>query len=450
MQRPYEQSGEYRMKIAFISATSGFTLGTAAHLIRRPELADGTTLSLYAPAEEREDLEIMTKAVDMMAQGEKRGLKVESTSDRKRALEGGDFVVTALRAGRLEGHRIDIELPKEYGIYEIVGDTINPGGVFAALRNYGVIGAIAEDMKRYSKKRAWILNMSNPEGSICRMVSQGNGVPIVGLCPGIYGIKRFLAKVLEVDESRLVVEISGFNHLTWVTRLELDGQDAYPLLHRTYEEKGDHGQPVSFLLFKQFGLYPAPADRHVAEFFPFFLGDDSNRGADYGLVLRDVDAMIRSRQQGWAELKQRIEQGNLGELYQHLGGEAMGGYMIAEVLEGLVTGRPRTLQCNTANDTAQSQAIQDMPVGAFVEVPSTIDRAGVHPARVSSLPIGVASLLHRFFCQQALIVKAALEGDRQAIVEALLLDPSLRRLEHAEQITDRMLEAHAPYLPMFQ
>lgn len=438
-----------KVKIAFISATSGFTLGTVAHLLRRPELADSSRLVLYAPPEEEADLQVMAAAATMMAKGEGGRLVVESTVERRRALEGADFVITALRAGRLEAHRVDIELPKEYGIYQIVGDTINPGGVFAGLRNYGVIGAIAEDMKRYSNDGAWILNMSNPEGSICRMVHEGNGVPIVGLCPGIYGLKRFLARALGVDEERLAVEIAGFNHLTWVTRLELDGADAYPLLRQAYEEKGAQGQPVSFLVLKELGLYPSPADRHVAEFFPFFLRDDTNRGADYGLALRDVDAMMRSRQQGWAELKQRIEEGNLSELYQHLGGEAQGGHMIAEVIEGLVYGRGKALQANTANDGPQGPAIAGLPAGAFVEAPVTVDREGVHAKTIGALPVGVTALLSRFFAQQTLIVKAALQGDRRAIVQALLLDPSLRRLEHAEEIADRSLAAHAQYLPMF-
>lgn len=432
-------------KIAFISATSGFTLGAAAHLIRRPEVAERSALTLFAPPEEEADLAVMARAVGLMAEGAGSGLQVESTVDRREALEGADFVVTALRAGRLEAHRIDIELPKDYGIYQVVGDTINPGGIFAGLRNYGVIGAIAEDMKRYSSEGAWIVNMSNPEGSICRMVHEGNGVPVVGLCPGIYGLKSFLARFLGVDETRLAVDIAGFNHLTWVTRLEVDGEDAYGLLRERYEERGPQGQPVSFLLFRHLGLYPSPADRHVAEFFPFFVRDDTNRGADYGLTLRDVDAMIASRQRGWADLQRRVDERNLGELYQNLGGEAMGGFMIAEVIENLLFGHGRTLQTNIRN----GDSIPGLPLDAFVEVPTTIGDDGLHPQAVPALPAGVLGVLSRVFAQQELIVKAALEGDRRAIVQALLLDPSLQRLEHAPEIADRMIEAHRAYLPMF-
>ncbi|MGQ9554715.1 MAG: hypothetical protein ACUVWR_11440 [Anaerolineae bacterium] len=148
-------------------------------------------------------------------------------------------------------------------------------------------------------------------------------------------------------------------------------------------------------------------------------------------------------------MKRRIAEENLAELYQHLGGEAMGGYMIAEVIEGLWLDAGHSLQVNTANDCAGAPAIAGLPAGAFVEAPAIIDRQGVHPKKVGTLPTGVTALLSHFFAQQQLIVQAALEGDRQAIVQALLLDPSLRRLEHAGEIADRMLAAHGQYLPMF-
>ena len=451
------QSDEIRVSV--ISATSGFTLGAAAHLLRRPELAQRVRLALYAPPEESDDLALVTRAIKMMAKAAGTGMPVTSTTERSAALEGADFVITAVRYGRLEAHRLDIEIPRAYGVYQVVGDTINPGGIFAALRNYALIGAIAEDMKRQSQPGAWIVNMSNPEGSICRMVAEGNGLSIVGLCPGIYGLKRYLAKYLEVPEEELIVEIAGFNHLTWVTRLELGGQDLYPRLRELNERRGpglsnaEYSQPVSFLLLKEFGLYPSPADRHVAEFFPFFLRDDTNRGADYGLVLRDVDAMIRQRRESWQSLKARIETGNLGELYQHLGGEAMGGFQIAEVIESMQFDMGKLVQVNTANDQATTTdggpAIEGLPKGAFVEVPAIITKGSVRPKKVGQLPLAVTSVLARFFDQQALIARAALHGDRQAIVQAMLLDPSLRHVQDAEELTDKMLEAHAPYLPMF-
>jgi alpha-galactosidase/6-phospho-beta-glucosidase family protein len=47
------------------------------------------------------------------------------------------------------------------------------------------------------------------------------------------------------------------------------------------------------------------------------------------------------------------------------------------------------------------------------------------------------------------VVEAALHGDRQAALQALLLDPVVQSYDAAVQILDELLEAQAPYLPQF-
>src|SRR5262249_39768037 len=54
----------------------------------------------------------------------------------------------------------------------------------------------------------------------------------------------------------------------------------------------DHWQ-VKLALFDIFGYLPAAGDRHVAEFFPYFLTEQTNAGADYGVGL----TLIEQRQE---------------------------------------------------------------------------------------------------------------------------------------------------------
>jgi alpha-galactosidase/6-phospho-beta-glucosidase family protein len=49
----------------------------------------------------------------------------------------------------------------------------------------------------------------------------------------------------------------------------------------------------------------------------------------------------------------------------------------------------------------------------------------------------------------ALNAKAAVEGDRRAALEALLLDPVVPDRFTAEKCLDAMLAANRPYLPRF-
>jgi alpha-galactosidase/6-phospho-beta-glucosidase family protein len=48
------------------------------------------------------------------------------------------------------------------------------------------------------------------------------------------------------------------------------------------------------------------------------------------------------------------------------------------------------------------------------------------------------------------LVEAAVHGDRDAALQALLLDPVVNSISQAEAILDEMLEAHRDFLPQFR
>lgn len=51
---------------------------------------------------------------------------------------------------------------------------------------------------------------------------------------------------------------------------------------------------------------------------------------------------------------------------------------------------------------------------------------------------------------QELIVRAALEGDRQLALQAMANDPLVHDLRKARAILDELLLAHAAHLPQFK
>ena len=56
-------------------------------------------------------------------------------TDRRRALDGADYVIVTFQVGGLEAYRLDVEIPRRYGLDQTVGDTLGPGGVFRFLRS---------------------------------------------------------------------------------------------------------------------------------------------------------------------------------------------------------------------------------------------------------------------------------------------------------------------------
>ena len=109
------------------------------------------------------------------------GLTVETTTDRRAALPGADFVVATISTGGFDAMRHDLAVPRRHGVVQSVGDTVGPGGISRALRNIPVFLAIAADMAECCPD-AWLLNLTNPMTTICRAVTRETPVRTVGLC----------------------------------------------------------------------------------------------------------------------------------------------------------------------------------------------------------------------------------------------------------------------------
>jgi alpha-galactosidase len=67
-----------------------------------------------------------------------------------------------------------------------------------------------------------------------------------------------------------------------------------------------------------------------------------------------------------------------------------------------------------------------------------------------ALPGGITALLNQQITVQDRVVEAAIHGDRNLALQALLLDPvSGGRLRENEQLLDGLLDAQRPLLPRF-
>jgi alpha-galactosidase len=76
----------------------------------------------------------------------------------------------------------------------------------------------------------------------------------------------------------------------------------------------------------------------------------------------------------------------------------------------------------------------------------------VRPVRYGALPPACAALNQVQITVQRLIVQAAMSGRRELVHAAVALDPltsAVQTLPKIREMTDRMLEAEAEWLPQF-
>ncbi|MCI0822264.1 MAG: alpha-glucosidase/alpha-galactosidase, partial [Chloroflexi bacterium] len=143
--------------------------------------------------------------------------KIESTTDRERALDGADYVITTIRVG--DDDEVDRGIPLRYGIDQAVGDTIGPGGVIKGLRTVPVLLDICRDMERLCPE-AWLLNYTNPMAIACWAINDATSIRNVGLCHSVQNTAGKLAGYIGADDDELSYWTAGINHMAWYLRLE--------------------------------------------------------------------------------------------------------------------------------------------------------------------------------------------------------------------------------------
>jgi alpha-galactosidase len=422
--------------VAFIGAGSvEFTRELLLDLLSFPELAD-LRLSLHDIDPER----LETAEAIARDTADQLGVSptIVSSLDRRRALEGASYVINSVQVGMHAATVRDFEIPAKYGLRQTIGDTLGIGGIFRALRTIPVMLAIGEDLAELAPD-AWLLNYTNPMAMLCQAYFTASPhTKIVGLCHSVQHTTRQLAEYVGVPFEEVTFLGAGVNHQAWILRFEHAGRDLYPALDAAIAADPELQRHVRVELYRRFGRFPTESSEHSAEYVPWLMRDD----AALARHRIPVGEYIRRSEENLGEFedtRRRLAAGEDFELERSLEYASL-------IIHSMVTGQERAIYGNVRNDGL----IDNLPQGACVEVPCLVDRAGVHPTRIGALPPQLAALNRTFLNPVELTVRAALEGDRDHVRHAAMLDPNAAGsldLDTIDAICDELLEAHADALP---
>lgn len=394
------------------------------------------------------------------------GLSATGTTDQRAALEGADHVVVCISTGALDSMQHDLAIPERYGIRQSVGDTVGPGGILRGLRNIPVMLGIARDMEDLCPD-AWLLNLTNPMTTLTRAVLRETSVTAIGLCHEVTIALYTLSQILGCDPRAMDPTVAGVNHLPFITALDVGGEDGLAMLRDVLADRDARARPlairgitgheavstggsftvdsllavnrVKIELFERFGVLPAAGDRHLAEFFPGFLTEESEWGARWGVHLTTID----DRRQWLAHYIREFERLRAADdLPREPSGE-----LVAAIIDARLRDRPRDVPLNIANHGQ----VPDLPTDVVVESMVTIDASGTRGRDVTPLPTVLAEQVRRISAEQELVVEAAVTGDRALVRDAFLLDPLAGRADYdaVGRMADEMLDATAVWLPQF-
>ncbi|MDR1176747.1 MAG: hypothetical protein LBK83_14890 [Treponema sp.] len=429
--------GKKRFRFVFIGAGSTvFTLKLAGDLLMEKYI-DGGVLALVDIDEKK--LEEVTEGVKRLAAYTGRDFTVESHTHYSAALKDADFVFFTYAVGSIESWKQDIEICTKHGVAQSVGDTIGPGAMIRILRSIPLALDIAHKMEEVCPE-AYIINYTNPEGAQCLAIQAYSKIRCFGLCHGTPDTARDLAeKVFGVSPERLKYEAAGVNHLTWFTRLSIDGEDVYPKLRKALETSGfGQREQVSRDLYRIFGLYPAPGDRHVEEFFSAFLKDSVMKERNLEWKNNDFRAIDEWREHDRENLEGLIKENRGHEKFLDGSGETA-----THFIKALAAGEVTTEMVNLQN----RGYIENVSRNMIVEVPAFIDFFGLHPQSVGKLPAGIAAKCDILGREYDLLVDSARNCDKDLLLQAAYLDPLTANCDYPERLLNELIRENLQYLP---
>jgi 6-phospho-beta-glucosidase len=365
---------------------------------------------------------------------ERRGWpgRLTLTTGQDGAFEGADFVLLQIRVGGQGTRFVDETLPHRFGC--IGQETTGPGGFAKALRTVPVVLDIAEAATRRAAPGAWIIDFTNPVGIVTQALVDG-GFRAIGLCNVAIGMQRTFAQRFGVEPGRVELEHVGLNHLSWERAIRVDGKDVLPGMLETDgawladmvslpEELVQALRAVPSYYLRYFYMTDVVLAEQLA---------GKSRAEDVMAIERDL--LERYRDPELAEKPKQLEERG-GAFYSEAA---------AQLIAALATDAGDVQVVNLRNEGA----IPGLPADEVVEIGARVGREGVTPVPVAPLGPELLGLILQLKAYERLTIRAALSGDREAALLALLANPLVAQYATAAPLLDALLEANRKFLPRF-
>ncbi len=417
-------------------------------------------LTLYDVDEERVDT--IARLGREILRRSNAGFEIRTSSRLEEAAEGADFVLSSIRVGGIAARARDERIAIEN---DLAGqETTGPAGVAMALRTIPVALQHARIVSRVAPA-AWFINFTNPAGLITQALQQHTGLRVIGICDTPIELFHKIAAAAGETPGQMVFDYAGLNHLGWVRRVLLHGEDITErllsdteFLRRVYPTGLFDPQliqtlrlfPTEYLFF-----YYSQRKAHANQ-----LRAGASRGEEIGRLNEDLFQVLASADaaQGLEAYRAYLWQRNAS--YMKIEAQAGSAFEVAkedydpfetatgyhrialDVMTGLVSDRSRGVVVNVRN----GEAIEDLEPDDVVEVPCDIDRDGPRPRRTGRLPDSVRGLVQAVKAYERTTIQAAMTGSGSLAQLAMLEYPIIGQWELAANLRTSLIDGDPEHL----
>ncbi|UPM54857.1 6-phospho-beta-glucosidase [Gottfriedia acidiceleris] len=432
------------IKIVTIGGGSSYTPELVEGFIKRYNELPVSELWLVDIEAGKEKLEIVGNLAKRMVKEAGVPMEIYLTLDRKLALKDADFVTTQMRVGLLEARIKDERIPLQFGM--IGQETNGAGGLFKGLRTIPVLLEIAEEMQQLCPD-AWLINFTNPAGMVTEaLLRYSKHKKVIGVCNVPINMTMTIAKLLEVDQSRVHIDFAGLNHMVYGLHVYVDGKEvtehvlellANPEIQMTMKNIAPLPWQKEFLM--SLGVLPNPYHRY------------------YYKTKHILDEELESFKTGTtrAEVVKKLED-DLFELYKDENLaikppqlEKRGGAYYSDAACSLITSIYNDKKDIQVLNVQNNGSIQGIPNESAVEVNCIVTKQGPIPISVGELPPQINGLVQQIKSFERVGAEAAVTGSYEKALLALTINPLVPSDEVAKEVLDALLDAHKEYLPLF-
>ena len=430
-------------------------------------------------------------------------VKVYATKDRREAIKDADFVISTVLAKGYTYYETMRDISEKYGYYRginsvewnMVADYHTIWGYY----QFKLVMSIARDIEELAPD-AWFINVANPVFELSTLITRETKTKYIGLCHGHLGFlkavevlgirlaeeklgekinklcaahnpKCFEAIFKVLDLKGLEVEMSGFNHVIWLTKFRYGGENAYRYVDEWVEKNAEEYwevwreyvtnpfdvdlSPAAVDMYKTYGLLPIGDtvrggtwkyhwDLKTKQYwYGPYGGPDSEIGWSMYLAFlrRSLEELSHAVADTSTPLVQRYPPRPSGE-------------SLVEIIEAIVNDNPKEyynlylpvrgappvpvpIQVNVPNQGA----VPGIPDDVAVEIPVKVDGKGIHRRPVTPLPKKIMDyvILPRLM-RAEWAIEAFLEGGRDHLFNWLIVDPRTKSTKQVEEVIDAILK----------
>jgi 6-phospho-beta-glucosidase len=421
---------------------------------------------LYDLDEER--VKVMCELGRALIAREGGTLKLRVASTLEDAITGAAFVLTAIRVGGIKARAIDERISIDNGYPG--QETTGPGGVAMGLRTAAVAIEYARLIERLAPD-AWMINFTNPAGLITQAVSHNTKVRVIGICDTPTELFHRIALALGAPPEDVHCDYVGLNHLGWVRRVLLRGEDV------TAKLLADDDALLSLYQAKLFDFELLRSLQLIPTEYLFFyysrrraLANQISAGATRGEEIAKLNEDL------FRQLASAIAAGRPGDAlatYVDYLNQRSGSYMQLEasagtafdkshaltddpfrvatgyhrialdVMNALCSEEPRRVVVNVRNHGA----IPDVEYEDIVEAPCAISKHSIVPENCGALPEDVRGLVLAVKAYERAAIQAAVTGTAGYARKAMLLYPAIGEWEPSDALL-REFAAKSPDFPV--